>query len=368
MPPRPTLDVAGRDVHWMSEALRLAHRGLGHTPPNPPVGCVIVANGAVVGAGYHRRTGMPHAEAEALRVAGERARGATAYVTLEPCSHQGRTPPCARGLLDAGVRRVVVGSGDPNPLVAGRGLRTLRRGGVHVCTGVLATECEELIRGFRSWVTLGRPWVHLKLAASLDGRIAARTGISKWISSAESRMLVQRMRARAGAILVGAGTVLADDPRLTCRLPGAASPLRVVLDPKLRVSPDARVVRAPGQSLVICGSAVAARRRRVLERAGAETMALDTRGPRGWQRLLAELGRRSIHELLIEGGSGVATSAIKAGVVNAMTIFYNPCLIGGDGVPMVGSLGVARPSRALRLRSVRWTASDTDLVWTGQFE
>ncbi|RMD82873.1 MAG: bifunctional diaminohydroxyphosphoribosylaminopyrimidine deaminase/5-amino-6-(5-phosphoribosylamino)uracil reductase RibD, partial [Candidatus Dadabacteria bacterium] len=199
----------------MDEACREAEKGLGWTSPNPPVGCVIVKGSRVVGRGYHRRAGLPHAEIEALREAGKEAAGATVYVTLEPCCHQGRTPPCTQALITAGVARVVAGCSDPNPRVGGRGLRALARAGVRTRCGVLEERCQDLIRGFRHWIRHGRPWVELKLAASLDGRIATRTGASKWISSAPSRRLVQRMRARADAVLVGVGTVLADDPRLT---------------------------------------------------------------------------------------------------------------------------------------------------------
>ncbi len=228
------------DVAWMALALSEAHRGLARTSPNPPVGCVLVKKGREVGRGFHARFGGPHAEVVALRKAGGRARGATAYVTLEPCCHTGKTPPCTRALAAAGVERVVVGALDPNPKVARRGLAALRRAGVGVRSGVMRAECNSLIRGFRLWVSTARPWVTLKLAASLDGRIATRTGESKWISSPPSRRMVQRLRARSDGLLVGVGTVLADDPRLNCRLAGSSNPLRVILDRRLRTPPSAR--------------------------------------------------------------------------------------------------------------------------------
>jgi diaminohydroxyphosphoribosylaminopyrimidine deaminase/5-amino-6-(5-phosphoribosylamino)uracil reductase len=351
----------------MAEAVELAVRGLGHTAPNPAVGCVLVKAGRVVGRGYHRRAGLAHAEAEALRDAGRRARGATAYVTLEPCSHHGRTPPCADALIDAGVARVVVGARDPNLSVGGKGLKRLRAAGVDVRTRILSSDCQELIRGFRSWVETGKPWVHLKLASTLDGRIAARGGDSKWISSPASRTLVQRMRARSDAILVGVGTVRADDPRLTCRLAGSRDPVRVILDDKLLTPTTARVVRGRGGCLIAAAAASPTKKRR-LEGAGAEILDMSVRGKRGWHRLLRELGRRGMHELLVEGGSGVATSLIRAGMVNSVTIFYNPRFMGSDGVPLVGGLAVRSPARALRMSTQGVFVLGDDIVWTGKPE
>jgi diaminohydroxyphosphoribosylaminopyrimidine deaminase/5-amino-6-(5-phosphoribosylamino)uracil reductase len=332
----------------MAEAVELAVRGLGHTAPNPAVGCVLVKAGRVVGRGYHRRAGLAHAEAEALRDAGRRARGATAYVTLEPCSHHGRTPPCADALIDAGVARVVVGARDPNLSVGGKGLKRLRAAGVDVRTRILSSDCQELIRGFRSWVETGKPWVHLKLASTLDGRIAARGGDSKWISSPASRTLVQRMRARSDAIL-------------------ARDPVRVILDDKLLTPTTARVVRGRGGCLIAAAAASPTKKRR-LEGAGAEILDMSVRGKRGWHRLLRELGRRGMHELLVEGGSGVATSLIRAGMVNSVTIFYNPRFMGSDGVPLVGGLAVRSPARALRMSTQGVFVLGDDIVWTGKPE
>ncbi len=359
-----------REEHerWMAEACAEAEKSAGRTAPNPPVGCVLVRAGRVVGRGFHRRAGAPHAEIEALRAAGRRARGSIAYVTLEPCCVQGRTPPCTSALIDAGVRAVVAGTRDPNPQVSGRGLARLRRAGIETRCGVLEDRCEDLIRGFRRWILEGVPWVELKLAASLDGRIATRTGASKWISSAPSRRRVQRMRARADAILVGVNTVLADDPRLTCRLAGASQPLRVVLDRRLRTPPTARVVAGRGRCMIVAAPGAALRRRKRLEAAGAEVVELDTTGAAGWRRLLRELGRREVLELLIEGGGTVAASAVRARVVNEATIFYNPRLIGGDGVALFGPLAVDDPRRAVRARTLRCEETGGDFVWIGRFE
>jgi diaminohydroxyphosphoribosylaminopyrimidine deaminase/5-amino-6-(5-phosphoribosylamino)uracil reductase len=352
----------------MALACEQAERGLGHTAPNPPVGCVIVKNGRLVGRGHHGRAGAAHAEIEALRDAGERARGGDMYVTLEPCCHHGRTGPCTAAVIHAGIARVIAGSRDPNPAVAGKGMRALARAGIRTESGVLEERCADLIRGFRLWVTRRRPWVQLKLAASLDGRIAAAGGASKWMSSPASRRLVQDMRARADAIAVGVGTVLADDPRLTRRRAGAKQPLRVILDRRLRTPPRARVVRGAGTCLIACAKGAPAARRRVLEQAGAQVLELAGSGTRAWGELLRELAARDVLELLVEGGSAVATSALEAGVVNGMTIFYTPKLIGSDGVPLIGPLGVRHPSKAPRLRVLGTRASDCDLVWNGVFE
>lgn len=357
----------GEDERWMREAVAEATRGLGHTAPNPAVGCVLVRRGVEVARGYHHRAGRPHAEAEALASAGARARGSTAYVTLEPHAHQGRTPPCTDALIRAGVTRVVVGCIDPHAVVAGRGIRQLRAAGIDVVTGVLEHECSELIRGYRVFVTRREPLVHLKLAASLDGRIAAAGGDSRWISTPASRRLVQFLRARAEAVLVGIGTVLADDPRLTARVRGARQPLRVVLDPELRTPRDARLVRGRGPCLLVGSPSSSMSRRRALEKAGAEVALLDSRGRRGWGRLLATLAEREVMEVLVEGGSAVAASAIRAGVVNRVSIFYNPRLLGGDGVPMLGSLGVRRAADGPRLRTLGIRAIGEDLLWEGEF-
>ncbi|MFP6600522.1 MAG: bifunctional diaminohydroxyphosphoribosylaminopyrimidine deaminase/5-amino-6-(5-phosphoribosylamino)uracil reductase RibD [Deltaproteobacteria bacterium] len=360
-----------RDQAWMDLALEQADAGRGRTSPNPAVGCVLVRGACEVGRGHHARFGGPHAEAVALGAAAKRARGATAYVTLEPCCISAKTPPCTRALIEAGVDRVVVGCRDPNPEVAGRGLAELRRAGIEVTFGVLGDECKGVIAGFESWVTRRRPRVHLKLATTLDGRIATRTGASQWISGAGSRRLVQDMRRCADAVLVGVGTVQADDPRLSCRLPGARQPLRVILDSALRTPAGARAISGPGDCLLVGASTAPATKARRLEAAGAEVLLFGkggAKGKRGWGRVLTELGRRGVLELLIEGGAEVAASALRAGVVNDMTIFYNPRFIGGDGVPMLAALGVRDPREGLRPTNVSWAESDGDLVWRGSFK
>lgn len=350
----------------MREALVEGALGLGRTSPNPAVGCVLVRSGREVARGHYGGAAGPHAEAVALGRAGRQARGATAYVTLEPHAHQGRTPPCTDALIAAGVSRVVVGCVDPHAVVAGRGLRQLRRAGLDVTCGVLEAECAELIRGYRHFITGRGPLVHLKLAATLDGRIAAPGGDSRWISGTASRALVQTWRARAEAILVGVGTVLADDPRLTCRIAGAARPLRVVLDPRLQTPSAARVVTGRGPSLVIGAAEAPVARRRRLENAGAEVECLDSRGRRGWKRILRLLEKRGVMEVLVEGGAAVAASAIAAGVVNRVSIFYNPRFLGGDAVPMLGPLGLTRASQGPRLVTTGVRRIGDDLLWEGE--
>jgi diaminohydroxyphosphoribosylaminopyrimidine deaminase/5-amino-6-(5-phosphoribosylamino)uracil reductase len=355
------------DLGWMAAAIAAGRRGLGHTAPNPAVGSVVVRGGRLLGSGWHRRAGLPHAEREALAGVAS-ARGATVYVTLEPCSHFGRTAPCADALIEAGVERVVVGLVDPNPAVAGRGIRKLRRAGIRVDVGCLREDCRDLVRGYLHRMHTGMPWVHLKLAASLDGRIATSSGASRWISSSASRRQVHALRARSDAILVGIGTVLADDPRLTARVRGAADPLRVVLDPRLRTPVDARVVSGRGRLLLVAGAAAPRSRQACLEAAGAEVLRLETRGRRGWQALLRRLARRGVGELLIEGGAGIAASAVRARIVDRLTVYYNPRLIGGDGVPMLESLDVVDPRRGPRLRAVSVAECGGDLVWSGDFQ
>jgi diaminohydroxyphosphoribosylaminopyrimidine deaminase/5-amino-6-(5-phosphoribosylamino)uracil reductase len=351
------------DIRFMRLAVRLGRRGLGRTSPNPPVGAVVVARGAVVGQGHHRRAGLPHAEVEALQAAGRRGRGATLYVTLEPCSHHGRTPPCTDAIRNAGIRRVVFGSVDPNPRVPGRGAQRLRAAGIEVLGGVLQPDCDELIRFFRTLVTVGRPFVTLKLAASLDGRIATTTGDSRWISGDDSRRFVHRLRAEHDAILVGAETVIRDDPTLTCRLRGGRNPRRVVLDGRLRLSPAAQVLQPlpPAATLVIGARDVPAARVRRLEAAGAEVLQLPARAGRiSFGRVMRALARRGIASLLVEGGATVAAAALADGVVDRLLFFYAPLLIGGDGRPMLGPLNVRRVREALRVGGlhVRRFASD----------
>jgi diaminohydroxyphosphoribosylaminopyrimidine deaminase/5-amino-6-(5-phosphoribosylamino)uracil reductase len=332
------------DTDFMRLALRLGRRGLGRTSPNPAVGAVVVAGGEIVGRGYHRRAGEPHAEIEALRDAGERARGSTLYVTLEPCNHHGRTPPCTESVLAAGIRRVVFGVPDPNRDVKKGGAERLRRRGVEVVGGVEAESCGELIAGFARYAQIGRPLVTLKLAASLDGRIATRSGASRWITGSPARRFVHRLRNETDAVMVGAGTVIADDPALTCRVRGGRDPLRVIVDGRLRVPPHARVLtkdlaRGTLLATVTCRTKFVDRMRQD----GVTVLVLPgRRGVLSLRQLLKMLGQRGVRSVVIEGGATLAGSALRERVVDRLLLFLAPKVIGGDGWPMISSLGVNR--------------------------
>jgi diaminohydroxyphosphoribosylaminopyrimidine deaminase/5-amino-6-(5-phosphoribosylamino)uracil reductase len=329
------------DTAAMRRALELAGRGAGHVEPNPQVGAVVVAaDGTIVGEGWHAVFGGPHAEVAALAAAGPAARGATLCVTLEPCCHHGKTPPCTAAIIAAGIARVVVATGDPFPAVAGRGITALRAAGIDVETGPLAAEAHRLIAPFRKLVETGTPWVIAKWAMSLDGRLAAPPGADRWISSPESRSLVHALRGRIDAIAVGIGTVLADDPLLTARPPGPRQPLRIVLDSAARLPLAAALVRTAREVpvLVAAGPAAAADRVAALRAAGCEVWqaASDTPSAR-LRELLAELGRRRLTNLMVEGGAAVLHTLFAAGVVDEIQAFVAPRVIGGDpdALPML---------------------------------
>jgi diaminohydroxyphosphoribosylaminopyrimidine deaminase / 5-amino-6-(5-phosphoribosylamino)uracil reductase len=360
----PAAPASAADSHYMRKALALARRMVGRTSPNPAVGCVIARGGRIVGQGATAPGGRPHAETLALERAGERARGATAYVTFEPCAHRGRTPPCARTLVEAGVRRVVVGCVDPYPPVRGRGLKILRAAGIEIVNGVLEDECRDLNRDFITRVTRGRPFTTLKLALSLDGRIAAASGDSQWISSAASRALVHRWRNEADAVMVGAGTVLADNPRLTCRIPGGRDPVRVVIDGRLRASPRARVFtqRSAASALLVTTTANAARARR--RYGGGHVEVVGCPGRRGEVDLRAamrEFARRGWCNVLIEGGAKLAGAALRAGIVDRVAFFAAPILVGA-GTPAIEGLGFKRVRDAIALGRLSVRGLGRDLL------
>ncbi len=311
----------------MARALRLAERGLYTTMPNPRVGCVLVRDGEVVGEGWHEKAGEPHAEVHALRAAAAKARGATAYVSLEPCSHHGRTPPCANALIDAGVERVVAAMRDPNPEVSGRGIELLTLAGVRAEVGLMQAEAQALNPGFVSRMTRGRPWVRLKTASSLDGATALENGVSQWITGAAARADVQRWRARACAILTGVGTVLADDPRMDVRdVDIGRQPLRVILDSRLRTPATARILR--GGALIVCQDAGDGPPPALLE-AGATVLELP--GPAGrpdLALLLEELARRGVNELHVEAGATLNGALLRAGLVDEWLAYLAPSVLG----------------------------------------
>ena len=320
----------------MARAIQLAWKGLYTTDPNPRVGCVLVRDGEIVGEGWHRKAGEPHAERIALAAAGDRARGATAYVTLEPCCHQGRTPPCTEGLIEAGVQRVVVAMEDPNPLVAGKGLKQLREAGIETASGLLRHDAEQLNPGFIKRMSKGLPWVRCKLAMSLDGRTAMASGESTWITGEDARRDVQRLRARSSAVVTGIGTVLADDPSLNVRLsveelPGVETPeylrqpVRVVLDSGLRTPESARLFTLPGEVWLFHAHGDA-EKAAMLEEQGARLMRFEE--GLDLPLVMQELARRGINEVLIEAGPTLAGAALQSGVIDELVVYMAPHLMG----------------------------------------
>lgn len=350
-------------AHYMNVAIGLARRGLGDTAPNPSVGCVIVRDGHVVGRGRTAPGGRPHAETEALAIAGETARGATAYVTLEPCAHHGRTPPCALALIEAGVARVVIAARDPDPRVDGAGIAMLREAGIEVVEGVGAAD--DINAGFFSRVARGRPFVTLKLATSLDGRIATRSGDSQWITGDASRRAAHALRGTHDAVMVGVGTVLADDPELTCRIDGfRATPLvRIVVDSHLRLPLSGRLARGAADHplWVVHREGVDPARHDAFAQLGARLFAVPA-GEIGVEpaAALQALGAAGITRLLVEGGGTLAASLLRADLVDDIAWFTAPMVIGGDGIAAVAGFGVADLVEAKRFDMVRAGASDGD--------
>ncbi|MCD9085953.1 bifunctional diaminohydroxyphosphoribosylaminopyrimidine deaminase/5-amino-6-(5-phosphoribosylamino)uracil reductase RibD [Stenotrophomonas sp. SY1] len=335
----------------MARALRLAERAAWTTRPNPMVGCVIARGDEVVGEGWHQRAGGPHAEVFALRQAGTRARGATAYVTLEPCAHYGRTPPCALALIEAGVARVVAAMSDPFPDVDGGGFALLRQAGIEVAVGLLADKARELNRGFLSRIERGRPFVRVKLAASLDGRTAMAGGESKWITDEAARADVQQWRARAGAILTGAATVLADDPLLTAR-PGDGEflpPLRVVLDARLRTLDQARVREGDAPTLYLHDPAVPAP---ALGGAEFAACSLQADGRFDLHAVMALLAARGINEVHVEAGPTLCGALLRAGLADELLLYVAPLLMGDAARPLLAGLGIDTMAQAVPLEVV----------------
>ncbi len=355
----------------MTLALKQARRGLGRTSPNPAVGAVLVKNGRVVGEGYHRVAGAPHAEVEAIRAAGSEARGSDLFVTLEPCNHHGRTPPCTEAILEAGIKKVWYGMNDPNPGVRGGGARTLSDAGVEVVGHVSENRCRRVNEVYLTNVTLRRPFVYLKLAMSLDGRIATRLGDSKWITSEESRFKVHRLRNRVSAIMVGIGTVLTDDPYLTTRLAARRGhdAIRIVVDSNLRTPPDAAIFNPSSSSGVI----IAARkdppadRRSVLEKQGAKVVRTAGRERVDLPDLFSSLYRIGVTSVLLEGGAELAWSALQARAVDRCLFFYAPIIIGGRAAPSgVEGLGISRLEDAPKLIDVRAFRVGPDILMDGR--
>src|SRR5262245_55017995 len=357
----------------MRRALELAEQGRGLTSPNPMVGAVIVRDGTVVGEGYHRRAGSAHAEVEALGSAGDRAREATLYVTLEPCAHFGRTPPCAPRVAGSGIRRVIAALDDPDPRVSGQGFTLLRQSGVEVAVGVLEREAACQNRAFLTSVRLGRPHVTLKAAMTLDGKIADRDGVSQWITSPTARQEAHRLRSEVDAILVGVGTVLADDPALTVRReqPWPREPYRVVLDSAARTSPGARIVAGPTpeRTIVMVAEDALPERMRALRETGAQVVhARSRQGRLDLGEVLAELHRREVRAILVEGGAEMHGAFLSAGLVDRVAVFVAPLLIGGrQSLSAITGSGLAL-GKAVRLVDLAVRPVGPDLLLEGDVD
>lgn len=354
----------------MALAIRLASRAAGRTSPNPLVGAVIVKDGVILGKGYHHRAGSAHAEINALAEAQERARGADLYVNLEPCIHYGRTPPCVAALVARGIGRVFVGMQDPNPLVSGRGIQALRDAGIAVEVGILEEKCRALNESFIKFITTGIPFVILKAGASLDGRIAAVGGDSKWITNERSRRFVHRLRNQVDAVLVGIGTVEKDDPLLTTRVPGrkGKDPVRIVADSRLRISPRARVFNSESLAGTIIATTTRAPASKIkrLEERGAKVMVVSTGDKVQLRALLQALGREQITSVLIEGGSRINTAALEERIVDKVLFFFAPRILGGrTAPPLVAGEGVKRVEEGIVLERIRTRRFGDDVLIEG---
>jgi len=355
------------DEYYMQLALNMAEAATGQTGINPVVGCIVVKDGRIVGMGSHLRRGEGHAEVLALNMAGERARGATAYVTLEPCSHYGRTPPCSERLIQEGVARVVVAAVDPNPLVAGRGIARLKEAGIEVETGVLEEKAVLQNEAFNKFIRTGKPFVTLKTALSLDGRIATSTGHSRWITGAESREAVHTLRHRHAGIMVGAGTVLADDPELTTRLsvPGL-NPIRIVVDSMLRISVSARALNDSAPTIVLTTERADEEKAARLRAFGAEVLRVGSGDRVDLTEAMAELGKREVGSILLEGGGVLNGAMLQEGLVDKIMLFYAPIIVGGEGSPSAFAFkGPESMSEALRLERVTMESFVQDWCITG---
>ena len=356
----------------MRECIVLARRGAGSVSPNPMVGCVIVKEGRVVGRGYHRRFGHAHAEREALRVAGKTARGATLFVNLEPCSHYGKTPPCVDAIVDAGIYAVIIGTKDPNPLVSGRGAQVLRKAGVRVENGVLEEESQKLNEAFFKYVRKGIPFVALKIAQTVDGKIATQSGESRWITSKEARTEVHRLRSQYDAVLVGAGTILADDPRLTVRHVRGRNPLRVLLDGRFRSPVDATLFancREARTIIFVSDAAYRAKRKKVslLQKRGVEVISLPSkRGRFSLRPMLRELGKRRVTSVLVEGGQQTYSEFLRHRLADKVFVFTAPKIF-GDGVAAIGTLKTPSAAHSVLLTPYSIQKVGPDTLLTGYF-
>ena len=357
----------------MLEALELAKGGMGFVSPNPMVGAVIVRDGSVIASGYHRRYGDLHAERSAFAECDKKGidcTGADMYVTLEPCCHHGKQPPCTDAVIEHGIKRVFVGSSDPNPLVAGKGTAILRSHGIEVTEGILKEECDRLNEIFFKFITTGLPFVTLKYAMTLDGKITCYTGRSRWITGKTARRHVHRERLRHAAILVGVGTVLADDPMLTCRLDNGRDPLRIICDTHLRTPLESNIVRTAHKvpTLIVCGTEDNKERIKAYEQAGCKVLCLsDEKGRTDLRTLMEHLGREKIDSVLIEGGGTLGWSALESGIVDKVMAYVAPKIFGGNTAKTpVGGQGVPSPADAFMLEDRRITELDGDILIEGR--
>ncbi len=364
--------VEHNSQHYMQLAINLAQRGVGRTAPNPPVGAVIVKDDKIVGEGFHPYAGAPHAEIFALRQAGKNATGASIYVTLEPCSHYGKTPPCADALINAGIEKVYIGVADPNPQVAGNGIRKLENAGIAVQVGLLTTQVQRLIKPFHKLITTGKPYTIYKSAVTLDGNTATYTGDSCWVSGVESRMLVHRLRDRVEAIMVGIETVISDDPLLNTRLPdgNGCDPLRVVVDSHLRLDPKCRLLQQKSDAkTVIATISTSLDKISALQVTGVEIITLPpVDGRVSLPDLWNELGSRGVQRLLLEGGSTLAKAAFDNRLIDQMMLFVAPKLVGGTTAGIFSGCGCSKMSLATELSDVNYQPVGEDLLITGEID
>lgn len=359
------------DEKWMRRALRLAEAGRGGTSPNPMVGAVLVRGGKAIGEGYHAKIGEAHAEIIALRQAGERARGAVLYLNLEPCTHFGRTPPCVPQVIKAGLKRAVIGMEDPNPLVNGKGIDALRKSGMDVRVGVLGKECRKLNEAFCKYILKKQPFVTLKVAATMDGKIATRDGDSKWISGEASRRLVHRLREQTDGVLVGIGTVLRDDPILTARTKKGKEPYRIVLDSRLKIPEDARVFEhSPSEVILVTTRSAPAEKIERLEEKGIRILIIDSKEGRVDLRIcLNKLGEIGLMSILVEGGSKINGSFLDEGLIDKFLLFLSPKCLGDSRAPGIfGGRGVSNLKEAVELKETKTKRIGEDIFVEGYLE
>jgi len=365
------MNVRQDEVTWMKRALAIARRARGDTCHYPMVGAVVVKNGRVIAEAYFHKPGQPHAEALALKKAGKKARNADLVLNLEPCSHHGKTPPCADAVIEAGIRRVVAGMVDPNPLVAGRGIKKLKAAGIEVVTGVLEDECQELNRAFVKYITTQTPYVVMKAAATMDGKIATRTGDSFWVSGEPARKEAHRLRDVCQAVMVGAGTIRNDDCELTVRLAGKGRhPRPVVVTDDLDLPLEARFMATPaeGGPVIFCTKKASPDRVRAFQKRGAEVVVVK-KGRKGGADLgsvMRELGRRKIASVLVEGGAGIFGSALRAGLVDELVLFLAPKLLSGEGISVTSGDGPIKMADAIPLSKMRVKKVGNDLMVTAR--